>query len=439
VPFKALILTLGTCLLTACGYAMPPGAGPYGGSPYLSSPYLQAPAGAYQAGYNSGYAPGAFAGSNTFAAGYGGTDDAAAYGSGAGYAGAYDGTGYAADSGAYSAYPADSGTGFASAGAGFASEPGPDMAAYPPQQAAYGAASTDAGQGNEIFPVPAFSALPAAPAPTPLPALSQAEVNSELSVLTYNVWGLPGPLGTDRKARFERLGPTLNAYDVVTLQETFSDEIEVLKHSTGFAHHVRHNNGSFPRIGSGLYTLSKYPVIHTDYQAFGRCTAADCMARKGVLLTRIQHPKIGMVDIYTTHYQAEGTPAAQKIRLEDNNQVFNELIQRNHSPYPVILTGDFNFTPDQLAYRALVERLGLVDLYPTLHPGDPGYTIHPNNPYKAGGTAKRLDYIFYLPKPGIQFTPLEAQVLYQEPVDGYVLSDHYGVSARFKLEVKSAE
>ena len=118
----------------------------------------------------------------------------------------------------------------------------------------------------------------------PIPAAQFDSISDELSVLTYNVWGLPGLLGTDRKARFERLGATLNAYDVVTLQETFSDDIELIKASAGFPYPYRHDNSTLLKGGSGLYTLSKYPILTTGYQAFGHCSGLDCLVRKGVLM-----------------------------------------------------------------------------------------------------------------------------------------------------------
>ena len=276
-------------------------------------------------------------------------------------------------------------------------------------------------------------------APEPIPASTFSSVSDELNILTLNVWGLPGPLVEARTERLERLGAQLNAYDVVTLQETFSNDIEVLKQTTGFAYHSRNDNSSFYRLGSGLYTLSKYPIIKTDAMSFGRCTVADCLARKGVYFTRIDHPKIGPIDIYTTHYQAEDKETSREIRIEENNRVLQEIVHRNRSEYPVVITGDFNFIPDQAEYLDLMARLPLVDSFRQLHPDQAGYTSHPDNPYKAdkvGKSPKRLDYIFYLPKDNVNYELLESTVTLDSPVDGYVLSDHYGVEAKIRIQTQ---
>lgn len=278
---------------------------------------------------------------------------------------------------------------------------------------------------------------------TPLPTASAVPIpvqlkdsTGELKILTLNVWGLPGPLVKDRKARFQRLGQTLQGYDIVTLQETFSNDIEILRQSTRFPYHLRWNNSGL-RLGSGLYVLSKYPILRHEFRLFGNCTVADCLARKGVLFTRIDHPSLGAVDIYTTHYQAENIPVAEKIRIEENNRVMQEFIAQNNSPYPTILTGDFNFWPDYPEYQDLNRRLPLIDVWRSLYPDQPGYTSDPANPYKKGQSqAERLDYIFVLKQNTYQTTLLNAQITHNQPVEGYFLSDHFGVSAHLRFETR---
>lgn len=262
------------------------------------------------------------------------------------------------------------------------------------------------------------------------------EKKGTLHILTYNVWGLPGFLGTDRKERFARLGPTLAPYDVVTLQETFSDDIKVLKKNSAFPYHHRHNNGGLLRIGSGLYTLSKYPIIKTGFKAFNNCTVADCMARKGVLFSRIQHPTLGPIDVYNTHYQAEGNPVAEKIRVTVDNRVMQEFIHENHSDNPTVLTGDYNFTPDRPEYNDIMRRLPLIDVFRTLHPADPGYTSDGiNNENKDSKHQSRLDYIFVRKSDQYKVDLLASTLTHNQKVDNYMLSDHFGVQAKLKFHV----
>lgn len=403
VNIHFLLLAL---MLNGCGYGQPMGLGGY--SPYVqntyANPYAQNP--------------------------YYGDPGLVQGGSSPSYTQSGAPTGNQSDSG----YGYDSVTGSDSGGYGFSSAP--EANGYLPEaQSVQTTPVTETEASAEPSPQPDV-------APTPIPAQQFAQVSDELRILTYNVWGLPGPLVKNRKERFERLGSQLNAYDVVTLQETFSNDIEVLSKTTGFPYHERYNNSSFYRLGSGLYVLSKYPILKTDYMAFDRCTVADCLARKGVLMTRIDHPKIGPIDLYTTHYQAEDLEKAQKIRIEEDNLILQELMHRNRSNNPVIVTGDFNSVPDGPEYEDLMSRLPLVDSFRQIHPQDPGYTSSADNPYKAGQADKvseRIDYIFYLPKEGVKYQVLDSQVTLNQAVDGYVLSDHYGVSARLRIQTQQAQ
>lgn len=282
---------------------------------------------------------------------------------------------------------------------------------------------------------------PQAPTPQPSPSLRPSPFGpqqsgprqGELKLLSYNVWGLPSLLGTRRSERFARLGATLAPYDVVTLQGAFSDDINVLKRSSDFKYHMRHNNGSLTAMNSGLYTLSKHPVLTSDFQPFERCTGTDCLINKGVLMTRINHPQLGPVDIYTTHYQSNHTPVAERIRAEDNNLALQRLLERHSNDFPVIISGDFGFVPDQSEYRDLLQRLPLKDLYREKHPDQPGYTLDSANPYLKDAVPQRNNYLFYLPKNNWQMQLADARVSHREPVDGLVLSNQYAVAAQLRL------
>lgn len=400
---KAILFT--ACLtLTACGHSAL--------SPAIS-PYLQE-TGPYQAPYNTGaYA----AGNNSF---YSNSNDAGFSSAG------YDQTNAdTSQANSYDSY-SQSAPGTPTSDTQFAFDKDNSFNSPFADSPGDASATTNTPRPNAT-PLPDRAAAP-------IPSSQFDAVTDELKILTYNVWGLPGPLTKDRKARFERLGATLNAYDIVTLQETFSDDIEILKQSSGFAHHARMDNGGLLRLGSGLYTLSRFPIIKTDFMAFKKCTVADCLARKGVMMARIDHPTIGPIDVYTTHFQAENLPVAQQIRLEEGNRVLQELLHKNRSNYPVIITGDFNASADSPEYADLFARLPLYDIFHEVHPDQAGYTSAAGNPYKgADKKSARIDYIFALQKPGIKITPLEAAVTHQQPVDGFMLSDHYGVSATLRI------
>lgn len=253
---------------------------------------------------------------------------------------------------------------------------------------------------------------------------------AELNILTLNTWGLPFPLGQKLDERIPRIVQAIQGYDVVVLQETFDSRFDRFIEMAQYPYAYHHQSSATGLLRSGLLTLSRHPIIHTDFEPFRQCTQADCMAQKGVLLTRIKHPQLGPIDIYNTHYQA--VRAAEHIRAQEDNNVLQRLIFRNQKYYPAFLAGDFNFEPDGPAYLDLFKRLNPLDGFRLLHPHHEGRTT--------GGTLRshhnrqrRIDYIFALPGPLTEIQPLESQVMFTSPIRDFFLSDHMGVKGRFRV------
>lgn len=264
-----------------------------------------------------------------------------------------------------------------------------------------------------------------------LPAQAETEeATAEMHLLTLNTWGLPFPLGQKLDERVPRIAKAIAGFDVVLLQETFDARFDRLIELSGYPHAYHHKNASFGLLRSGLLTLSRYPIIHTDFEPFRDCVYADCLARKGVLLTRIQHPELGPVDVYNTHYQSRRS--AEDIRRLEDNTVMQRIYLRNNKYYPSFFAGDFNFEPDSPAYRDLQRRLSPADVFRLLHPDKEGLTT--------GGTLRnnrnhnhRIDYIFARPGPLADVHTLESEVVFNEPFEDFFLSDHMGVRGRFRV------
>ena len=88
-----------------------------------------------------------------------------------------------------------------------------------------------------------------------------------LSVLTLNIWGLPGILANDKRKRIQAICQALCGikYDVICLQEiwTKSDYKEIKKNITEcFPYHYYVHSGL---LGSGLCIFSKWPMEECFY------------------------------------------------------------------------------------------------------------------------------------------------------------------------------
>lgn len=251
-----------------------------------------------------------------------------------------------------------------------------------------------------------------------------------LKVLTLNVWGLPGFLGKDRKKRLQRIAKAIQGYDIVNLQETFSTQSSIIAEKSGYPYQIWHRERKLHPQPSGLFTLSKYPIKENKFKPFKHCYGGDCFSYKGALLSRIEHPTLGLIDVYNTHYQSSNMKSAIKVRMKAN-KTFQEFVQENDKDYPTIITGDFNMLPNKEEYIDLKKRLPLVDTFMSLHPTLPGYTFDPSkNPY-VKSKAKRLDYVFVKASPRAKV--LSSVISHNKKYDGYMLSDHFGVTSEISF------
>jgi len=258
-----------------------------------------------------------------------------------------------------------------------------------------------------------------------------------MRVLTLNIWGLGLGLAPDRAFRVLELGKTFSAVDadVIALQEVWTtlDREHLIKAGDAAGLHYAHYFES-GRSGSGLLTLSRYPIIDLGFYPFRSKGypdkwEGDFYAGKGVGVVRLDTPN-GIVDVYNAHTQAQYIHddtldpyvATRTAALYEISRV----MMRYSGDTPLIAMGDFNNKPNQLGYKLFVAMTGVTDVYPALH-ADAGYTYAPENPYIADDADyERLDYIFTR-----GFEPVAAEVTLETipSVPYMAYSDHYGVLA----------
>lgn len=263
-----------------------------------------------------------------------------------------------------------------------------------------------------------------------------AHAAATLDFLTYNTWGKPGILGTDKKPRFEAIGPAIQPYQVVGLQETFTDYTKLVLESAKFPYINRMDKGGFLKLNAGLTTLSKFKFVSTDFVEFKQAGHADRFARKGVMFTRLEVPELGEVDVYNTHYQAQ--EGYEKIRMYDNG-VLADFVKKHDKGNPTFLMGDFNSTPNSPEFQDLMAKMpGLRDSFGEKNPGVPGYTIDPvNTNVPKTDPRQRIDFIFVLPNDRFDIHVDTMELAMNQPVDGRFMSDHFGMHGKFTITPKN--
>ncbi len=305
------------------------------------------------------------------------------------------------------------------------------------------------------------------------------EQSTRLSVLIYNVEGLPWPARRNRgpslsqigielaKMRSSGLGP-----DVVLLQEVFTKRGRRIGLASGYHNRVQGNtaNGVADRqgeatashtakrqfwkgeragklLGAGLYVLSDYPIISARHQAYSRdaCAGFDCLAAKGVMLVRVHVPGVPTpVDIMTTHMNSRGraasvsalrTLAAHKFQTIESASFLNDT--RNPAN-PLIIGGDFNMKrsaarfdhfitkkPYAIVRQWCTERAGACDVQMSWDGDAPWLDTQDLQAFDDGAV--------------VRLRPQRVEALFDGPDSGGKLSDHDGYLVNYRLSWPTSE
>ena len=161
-------------------------------------------------------------------------------------------------------------------------------------------------------------------------------------VASYNAWLLPFG-STDIFGRASKMGPAIRELepDLLCLQEAwYNDTTEAIRIS------LRERLPYSIIAGGGLATLSRWPIVWTEFIPFDehpKLSMVERFAKKGWLLTIVGTP-LGPIQVVNTHLVWEGRRASGN--KQDRAHWFqvtalNEAL-RHRNTLPTILCGDLN-------------------------------------------------------------------------------------------------
>jgi endonuclease/exonuclease/phosphatase family metal-dependent hydrolase len=223
---------------------------------------------------------------------------------------------------------------------------------------------------------------------------------------------------------------------LVELKERI-DGYEWIGEGRGGGHEDEHNaifyhTAELRVMEKGQFWLSEQPM-QPNSRSWGSslpriCTWARFQAKKDTQLEFL---------VYNTHLDHESQLARENgialIRrtMEAERDRHMPPGERDRKPLPLILTGDFNATPDNPAVAFLRSQQAadgpfcrLTDAYEAAD-GDIGGTFHG---FKGGESGEPIDYIFV----SGEIRVLETKVI-RDKVNGGYPSDHYPVQARLSI------
>jgi endonuclease/exonuclease/phosphatase family metal-dependent hydrolase len=317
--------------------------------------------------------------------------------------------------------------------------------------------------------VAASLAGPAAQAAAPAPT-------TDLSVMSYNVHGLPWPLTRGRPHALRAIGKRLSAMraagrqpHVVLLQEAFSGDAKAIARQAGYAYAVTgpgRDDRATPAIAiaarqfaraadklkgegdgaiedSGLLVLSDYPVIDVKRMPYARdaCAGFDCLANKGVVLVRIAVPGAAQpLTVIDTHMNSRGASGVANARSDTaygwQAEQLRAFVGANvPAAAPAIVAGDFNVgkTPYR---RAMITGGGgvLPGAADALRTALGQGLQLPDRTDAQAIVTKGKDWMFARDGCSTRLSLAGVAVPFGREPDGTSLSDHFGYVAHYAVE-----
>jgi endonuclease/exonuclease/phosphatase family metal-dependent hydrolase len=316
------------------------------------------------------------------------------------------------------------------------------------------------------LPQPAARATPVVVDP------ETGEHSLEVSVLSYNVAGLPWPLRSGTGRAMDRIKQAMNEEfeqerpDFLLLQEAFVPSATRIADDVGYSNFVRgptrgrrstldmapasrdfvkgrrrFKGERFGRIvNSGLVLATDYPIDDAVAEPFGRrsCAGFDCLANKGMMLVTVRLPELPEpLFLLNTHLNsgvASGVPYHRSLYAHRRQvREIEALLKRDWQHRgPLIYAGDFNSrnAPDRFEFKD--ERL----------PGELAHRFCRDNPDRCSIEMSwdsdepwmdTQDLQGYADGPTVRIEPVAIAAMFDEPVDGKMLSDHDGLLVTYRL------
>ena len=170
-------------------------------------------------------------------------------------------------------------------------------------------------------------------------ALEVAEVSGSISLLTYNVAGLPEVFSSsDPEANMPQIGPLLAGYELVHVQEDFNYHGALY---AGDVHPYRSSTSGGVPFGDGLNTLSYRSFGDFARTTWDACNGTDCLTPKGFSYARQRLDEGVYVDFYNVHANAGTEDADLSARRSNLRQLLNS-IEQNSRGNAVVVMGDSN-------------------------------------------------------------------------------------------------
>lgn len=303
---------------------------------------------------------------------------------------------------------------------------------------------------------------------------SARSAEGRVSLMTYNVHGVPWPLA-DRSddlhaitARLRSMRAAGNQPGIIVLQEAFVADAKAIGAAAGYRYSAfgpsrysaampRSIDGDFAakgsrltgerlgkHIDSGLAIFSDYPILKVWRMAYPVCAGYDCLANKGALAALIAVPGIAtpiiVVDTHLNSNKASGAASVRAIYAYRRQlDLFTRFIAMlGADDRPILVAGDFNVgrNLDRRSHFGLRMLGGEASLQTAVGACRIAPKCAVAEPTDMATSIRRAkDWMLYRPSSTMEIRPLGLAAPFGRMADGSMLSDHVGVSVRYRINV----
>jgi endonuclease/exonuclease/phosphatase family metal-dependent hydrolase len=249
----------------------------------------------------------------------------------------------------------------------------------------------------------------------------------KLTLVTYNIWGLPPWINFASSRRYLRIArelERLNA-DLVLLQEVWTKKaLEAVPADGKWAVAAARPVCFFRR--NGLVVLSRFPILSGEFHPFSAAALPDALVTKGALKVTIELADKRRLNIWNVHLQ-DGH--SYKTRTRQITELLGWIRAAADGQFADLIGGDFNCTPDSAQYRQLSRALGpeVQELKSPEHfITYDGLSANPRR-------ARTLDYVFIRCGPQVGEISASPSAAFTASRRRQRLSDHLGIEVLLSL------
>lgn len=188
-----------------------------------------------------------------------------------------------------------------------------------------------------------------------------------IKILSWNIYMMPGFLSRLNGPRARQIGQLLanSKYDVIVFEEAFCPFARrAIRHQIGtqFSYEVGPANRKLfsLKTNSGLWILSRFPIVSSQSIIFKSHRGVDALSRKGAILVDLD-VRGKRIQVAATHLQNAGGPA---VRHKQCIEVYQRLLKPSEKEgVPQFICGDFNIDKFTMveSYRFMLASLDAAD------------------------------------------------------------------------------